>query len=312
MTPIRRNLIRRVLLGLVVLGTLFLTSCELITGAVGSTDNSLLSLSIKDNNNHSVVLSPGFSHSIKSYTAEVSSDVTSVSVNAIATDGKARVVVLGADANLVEGENTIQVIVTAENGKKASYVVTITKQGVALGTIVVVNQSSVALNELNIVLTSAEDWDPNWLTSPLAPGEEFTLTDVPPGVYDVRALGVGYEWDSFTQGSLGYGNTIEVTDSEILYYYLVDPASLTIENGLGVEISALYIALWDDTDWGNTWLTTPLAAGASITFTGLHEGLYDVKAVDGQGAVVWDTAVNIGQDAVSLASGQALTYTLAP
>lgn len=185
MTPIRRTPIRRVFLGLVVLGAFFLTSCELITGAVGSTDNSLLSLSIKDNNNQSVVLSPGFSHSIKSYTAVVGSDVTSVSVNAIATDGKARVVVLGADANLVEGENTIQVIVTAENGKKASYVVTITKQGSSVGTLTIVNNSGSTV--FYFYVTPADDpdgWTDDLLGSGnvISDGEEWSV-DLDSGSY---------------------------------------------------------------------------------------------------------------------------------
>lgn len=87
-----------------------------------SPDASLASLAIDH-----VLLSPDFSPSVFNYTASVDRSVTSVSVNAAASNSKAQVTVTGAD-NLLVGENTITVKVAAEDGKTASqYVIKITR-----------------------------------------------------------------------------------------------------------------------------------------------------------------------------------------
>ena len=87
-----------------------------------SADASLASLSIDG-----VKLSPDFSPSVFSYTANVDRSVTSVSVKAAAADLKSQVTVTGYD-NLLVGENSVVVKVEAEDGKTAvEYVITITR-----------------------------------------------------------------------------------------------------------------------------------------------------------------------------------------
>ncbi len=87
-----------------------------------SADASLASLAIDG-----VTLSPDFSPSVFNYTASVDRSVTKVSVKAEPTYSKSQVTVTGYD-NLLVGENTISVKVTAEDGKTAvEYVVKITR-----------------------------------------------------------------------------------------------------------------------------------------------------------------------------------------
>ncbi|TDF96362.1 cadherin-like beta sandwich domain-containing protein [Paenibacillus piri] len=71
-----------------------------------------------------ITLTPSFSSSVKDYTATVSSSVYSIKVSAKAADAHATVVINGAvvpsektvEVNLVQGQNPIPIIVTAEDG----------------------------------------------------------------------------------------------------------------------------------------------------------------------------------------------------
>lgn len=71
-------------------------------------------------------LSPAFNKSISSYNLVVGLDVSSLEVTARAENEKAKVEVSG-HTYLVEGINTISIIVTAENSEKRVYIINVTK-----------------------------------------------------------------------------------------------------------------------------------------------------------------------------------------
>jgi hypothetical protein len=85
-----------------------------------STNNNLSALAI-DN----TTLSPVFDSNVTSYTAEFEANTTEVNVNATATDAKATISGAGKVA-VVEGSNTINVVVTAENGAQKTYIIAAT------------------------------------------------------------------------------------------------------------------------------------------------------------------------------------------
>lgn len=87
-----------------------------------SADNSLKELSLSSGS-----LSPAFYYSTTKYTASVPNDVTSVTVNAKVSNSKAVIESITGYENLVVGENTIKVIVVAENGEKAIYTIVVTR-----------------------------------------------------------------------------------------------------------------------------------------------------------------------------------------
>ncbi len=87
-----------------------------------SSDNSLKSLSISPGS-----LSPAFKYNTTKYTASVGSDVTSIAVSAQPSNEKATVESVTGNENLVEGQNTIKVVVKAENGVTATYSIVVTK-----------------------------------------------------------------------------------------------------------------------------------------------------------------------------------------
>ena len=86
-----------------------------------SSDNSLSSLTLSAGK-----LSPAFKYNITNYTAEVENDVTSVVVSAKANNENATVESVKGGEKLVVGSNKIQIVVKAENGVTATYVVNVT------------------------------------------------------------------------------------------------------------------------------------------------------------------------------------------
>lgn len=88
-----------------------------------SSDNSLSSLTLSVGK-----LSPAFKYNITNYTAEVENNVTSVVVSAKANNKNATVESVKGGEKLVVGSNKIQIVVKAENGVTATYVVNVTRK----------------------------------------------------------------------------------------------------------------------------------------------------------------------------------------
>lgn len=91
-----------------------------------SGDNSLSYLKISQG-----TLSPAFHYKTTSYTVSVGSDVNEITVDAKASNAKAEVESITGNTNLKEGDNTISIVVKAENGSKAVYKIVVTKGGAA-------------------------------------------------------------------------------------------------------------------------------------------------------------------------------------
>ncbi|MBQ6843847.1 MAG: cadherin-like beta sandwich domain-containing protein [Agathobacter sp.] len=90
-----------------------------------SADNSLSKLKLS-----SGTLSPSFKYNVTNYTATVGYNVTSVVVSATPSNAKATIVSVtgNGNVNLEVGKNTIQVVVQAENGVKATYTIVVTRE----------------------------------------------------------------------------------------------------------------------------------------------------------------------------------------
>jgi len=88
-----------------------------------SSDNSLSYLTLSAGK-----LSPAFKYNITNYTAEVENNVTSVVVSAKANNENATVESVKGGEKLVVGSNKIQIVVKAENGVTATYVVNVTRK----------------------------------------------------------------------------------------------------------------------------------------------------------------------------------------
>ena len=94
---------------------------ELAVTINASTDNSLKSLKLGEN---SIELQEG----ILDYELTVANDVTTLSVEALTNDANATITSIVNPEELVEGENTITVSVTAENGDVKIYTIKVTRE----------------------------------------------------------------------------------------------------------------------------------------------------------------------------------------
>lgn len=86
-----------------------------------SKDSSLKELAIAEG-----AITPEFNKDVKEYALTVPNEITSVNVAATPTDSKAKATVEG-NTELKEGENTVKVTVTAENGNKTNYTIKVTR-----------------------------------------------------------------------------------------------------------------------------------------------------------------------------------------
>ncbi len=92
---------------------------------VKSEDNSLSTLTISPG-----TLSPAFVYNVIDYTASVEEDVTSVSVEAKTSNEKATIESISGNTDLKQGQNTIRIVVKAENGAVATYKIVVTRGGI--------------------------------------------------------------------------------------------------------------------------------------------------------------------------------------
>lgn len=103
------------------------TSPSSITITVGtpipkSSDNTLSSLSLDQG-----AISPTFSKTTTSYTALVEAGTTKVNIKAAASDPKAKISGIG-EREVKEGDNSFDIVVTAENGSSKTYTIKVTVQ----------------------------------------------------------------------------------------------------------------------------------------------------------------------------------------
>ena len=93
-----------------------------------SDDKSLKSLTIDG-----YILSPQFSSDITEYTLTVGMDVSSLDIEAVPSDDASEVTITGND-ELLEGTNTVEIVVTAEDGTERTYTINVIKgEGAGLG-----------------------------------------------------------------------------------------------------------------------------------------------------------------------------------
>lgn len=105
-----------------------------------SNNKNLESLTIEDG----LTLTPEFNSDVTEYSLTVGADVTSIDITATAEDDNAEVEITGNN-NLLMGENTVEIKVTAEDGTERTYTINVTKGEV--GETVV---NGIGLSELSI------------------------------------------------------------------------------------------------------------------------------------------------------------------
>ena len=161
-----------------------------------SADNSLKTLTISPG-----TLSPAFKGSTTNYTATVANDVTSIAVSAEPVNANASVESVTGNTNLAVGENTIKVVVKAENGTLATYKIVVTRleAGEETGT---TTEPSEDDGEGETTTVSEDDVLVNNMYYRIS--GDFSETDLPVDFVEatVNYHGKEYKGASFTKGTL--------------------------------------------------------------------------------------------------------------
>lgn len=106
--------------------TITITRKESETAATTDSKFGLSSLSISGQ-----TISPNFKNTIYSYTVGIKEDISSLEINAVATDKEAKIEIMGNE-NLQQGENTVTVIVKNEKtNQTVTYKITVNKNVVS-------------------------------------------------------------------------------------------------------------------------------------------------------------------------------------
>ncbi|HEU4383084.1 MAG TPA: hypothetical protein VFR85_06200, partial [Anaeromyxobacteraceae bacterium] len=173
------------------------------------------------------------------------------------------------------------------------------------GSLQVVNNTTYTIAELYVSPAGAGTWGPNQLVPPqsIAPSTTFTLTGIPVGSYDFRA--VASDGTTFWQT-----NAVSITAGGQYTWTLLPPAvgSLAVVNGTTYTVTELYAKPAGAGTWGLNQLVPPQSIAPSTTFTltGIPVGSYDFLAVASDGYSYWLTT------SVSITDGGLVTWTLMP
>ena len=122
-----------------------------------SKDSSLKELAIAEG-----AITPEFNKDVKEYVLTVPNEITSVNVTATPTDSKAKANIEG-NTELKEGENTVTVTVTAENGDKTNYIIKVTRSRAKLS--------------LQSLVIKYENENKELIEIPLSPEFKFDVTE---------------------------------------------------------------------------------------------------------------------------------------
>lgn len=120
-----------------------------------SSNANLKSLSLASGENN-ITLSPAFSSAVTEYTAEIDNSINTANISIAAEDSKATATINGKAVvdgkasvdNIAVGNNTISIVVTAEDGSTKNYTITLTRD--------ILHVSSVKLDENSIEMLSGD------------------------------------------------------------------------------------------------------------------------------------------------------------
>lgn len=154
-----------------------------------SADNSLKSLTISPG-----TLSPAFYYSTTKYTASVDANVASIAVDAQTSNEKATVESVTGNTNLQPGENTIKIVVKAENGTLATYTIMVNRGGTAEETEEEEQSEEETEEELPAtgIVINGTSYEVSAALPKDSMPEEFTMTTVTYGEQEVEAYSFPY------------------------------------------------------------------------------------------------------------------------
>lgn len=153
--------------------------------------------------------------------------------------------------------------------------------------VTVVNNTSLPLTEVYISLSTSSTWGANQITSSIPAGGSRTITSIPPGTYDLKAVAQDGSYATSMGHALAAGGTYTWTITQ-------NPnttTSLYVHNTSSYTVGYLYVVpspSGANGSWGSDQLGTyTIAPGATFTLTGVPVGTYDLRATQLGGSIYW-------------------------
>jgi len=136
----------------------------------------------------------------------------------------------------------------------------------------VVNQTTSDICYLYITDSGSDDWGPEQLGTDqtIAASSDFTITDIPPGTYDLETEDCDHNVISWNYNvDLSEDNTLTVSGS---------PDQLAVENTSSKQLCGLYISPPTEENWGRSHLNPehPIDPGTTRTFA-ITSGTWDLR-----------------------------------
>jgi hypothetical protein len=133
--------------------------------------------------------------------------------------------------------------------------------------------------------TPSGGWSTNQIESSLRPGVSRSFMALP-GVIDVMAtdnLGRTYMLSDATLTEEGLVWEVTPDTRAIADSPWAGDCAVTITNDLGAwSITKVYCSPSDASEWGDSWITSPIPASESVTIS-VEPGTYDIRVEDNDG-----------------------------
>jgi hypothetical protein len=143
------------------------------------------------------------------------------------------------------------------------------------------NTTTMPLCEAFVTFASQPDWSRPNITDTIPPDSTHTLTDVPPGTYDIKV----HDCDGFV---VAWALGVELADGDSLSYTVVSPVDyLEIENGSSLAVCGIYVKTPDLNTYSRDMLSPrqQIAPGETF-FINLARGAWDLRFESCSGAVI--------------------------
>jgi hypothetical protein len=149
--------------------------------------------------------------------------------------------------------------------------------------LVIENTGNITVCYVFISLTTDTEWGPDQLgeSDVIPSGSQFTITDIPPGSYDLRATDC--EGNDL---ALEYGVTFDATG----YTWTIaasTQAVLVVNNQSSYTVCNIFISPVTADNWGPNVLEERIQPSQSVTFT-LPGGDWDFRAESCNGETFWE------------------------
>lgn len=161
------------------------------------------------------------------------------------------------------------------------------------GTIELINNSIVTIDGFYLAPVDQRSWGPNILSRLLFSGQQTSIVDINPGLYDAKIRASGIYSDYF-----GYLYDISIDAGSLFWLYVYNSSftgSLEIHNNaLSASILAVYVVPADASTWGVNQISSVIVPSGLRQLIDFPPGLYDVKLVwnFGPDSVYYDVRIN--------------------